>query len=126
MFKTDFGVTFKLPTSSLTYLVDYPSTSDGLLYLEALGTEDINTLHVKIISEGQPDLRLARMLRRGKFDEARNFAAAFNLDPEMVYKEQVKGLMGKLDVWQPGKKSMQEIFEEMMDYLDKIKVSHKN
>lgn len=121
---TDFSVTFKLPTSSLTYLVEYPNTSDGLLYLEAIDGEDINTLHVKIISEGQPDLRLARMLRRGKFDEARNFAAAFNLDPEMVYKEQVKGLMSKLDVWQPGKKSIQEIFEEMMDYLNKIKVGH--
>lgn len=120
----DFGVTFKLPTSPLTYLVDYPSTSDGLLYLEAHGVEDINTLHVKIISEGQPDLRLARMLRRGKFEEARNFAAAFNLDPEMVYKEQVKGLMGKLDIWQPGTKNIQEIFDEMVDYLDKIKVNY--
>ncbi|XP_060837150.1 uncharacterized protein LOC132919505 isoform X1 [Rhopalosiphum padi] len=117
----DFSVTFKLPTSSLTYLIDYPCTSDGLLYLEALGDEDINTLHVKLISEGQPDLRLARMLRRGKYDEARNFAAAFNLDPETVYKEQVKGLMGKLDVWQPGNKGIQETFDEMMDYLNKIK-----
>lgn len=120
----DFSVTFKLPTSSLTYLIDYPSTSDGLLYLEAHGDEDINTLHLKIISEGQPDLRLARMLRRGKYDEARDFAAAFNLDPETVYKEQVKGLMGKLDVWQPGTKGIQETFDLMMDYLNKIKVNY--
>lgn len=124
MFYKDFSITFKLPTSSLTYLVDYPSTSDGILYLEAHGDEDINTLHVKIISEGQPDLRLARMLRRGKYDEARNFAAAFNLDPEMVYKEQVKGLMGKLDIWQTDSKDIQKSFEEMIDYLDKIKVYH--
>lgn len=66
------------------------------------------------------------MLRRGKFDEARNFAAAFNLDPEMVYKEQVKGVMSKLDVWQAGTKSIQELFEEMMDYLNKIKVNKSN
>lgn len=123
MFESDFSVTFKLPTSPLTYLVDYPSTSDGLLYLEASGDEDINTLNVKIISEGQPDLRLARMLRRGKYDEARNFAAAFNLDPETVYKEQVKGLMGKLDVWQSGTDDLQKTFEEMIDYLNKIKVN---
>lgn len=124
MFHKDFSITFKLPTSSLTYLVDYPSTSDGILYLEAHGDEDINTLHIKIISEGQPDLRLARMLRRGKYDEARNFAAAFNLDPEMVYKEQVKGLMSKLDVWQTDSIDIQKTFEEMIDYLDKIKVYH--
>jgi len=42
------------------------------------------------------------MLRRGKYDEAQNFAATFNLDPETVYKEQVKALMGKFNVWQPG------------------------
>ncbi|XP_050441522.1 uncharacterized protein LOC126846278 [Adelges cooleyi] len=117
----DFKTTFKLPTSPLTYLVDCPGTSDGVLYLEAHGDDDINTLHVKIISEGQPDLRLARMLRRGKYDEARNFAAAFNLDPEMVYKEQVKGLMSKLDVWHPEKEGMHEVFNEMIEYLNKIK-----
>ncbi|VVC25678.1 Hypothetical protein CINCED_3A000948 [Cinara cedri] len=117
----DFIVTLKYPTSPLTYLIDYPSTSDGLLYLEAHGDEDINTFHIKIISEVQPDLRLARMLRRGKYDEARNFAAVFNLDPQMVYKEQVKGLMGKLDIWQPGTKGIEEIFDEMINYLDKIK-----
>lgn len=93
------------------------------MYLEACGDEEINTLHIKIISEGQPDLRLARMLRRGKYDEALNFAAVFNLDPEMVYKEQVKGLMKKLDVWQPENKGLQETFEEILDYLNKIKVS---
>lgn len=64
------------------------------------------------------------MLRRGKYDEARNFAAAFNLDPEMVYKEQVKGLMSKLDAWQTDSKDIQKIFEEMIDYLNKIKVYH--
>jgi len=90
--------------------------------LEAHGDGDINTLHIKIISEGQPDLRLARMLRRGKFDEAQTFAAAFNLDPETIYKEQVKGLMGKLSVWQPGTKSILETFDELIDYLNKIKV----
>lgn len=90
--------------------------------MEAFGDGDINTLHIKIISEGQPDLRLARMLRRGKFDEAQNFAAAFNLDPETVYKEIIKGLMSKLHVWQPGTKCMQKTFEEIIDYLDKIKV----
>lgn len=62
------------------------------------------------------------MLRRGKYDEALNFASVFNLDPEMVYKEQVKGLMKKLDVWQSGTKGLQEIFEEMLDYLNKIQV----
>lgn len=62
------------------------------------------------------------MLRRGKYDEARNFAAAFNLDPEMVYKEQVKGLMSKLDVWQTDSNDIQKTFEEMINYLDKIKV----
>ncbi|XP_050522143.1 uncharacterized protein LOC126894881 isoform X2 [Daktulosphaira vitifoliae] len=117
----DFKTTFKLPTSPFTYLVDYPGTSDGVLYLEAFIDDEINNLHVKIISEGQPDLRLARMLRRGKYEEARNFAATFNLDPEMVYKEQVKGLMGKLDVWQSGSNGMHECFNEMIDYLNKIK-----
>lgn len=122
IYLTDFSVIFKLPTSSLTYLIDFPSTSDGLLYLEAHGDIDINTLHVKIISEGQPDLRLARMLRRGKYEEAQNFAATFNLDPETVYKEQVKGLLSKLNVWQSGVKGIDEIFNQMIDYLNKIKV----
>lgn len=124
IFFTDFSVTLKYPTSSLIYLIDYPSTSDGLLYIEAHDDEDINTLHIKLISEVQPDLRLARMLRRGKYDDARNFAEVFNLDPQMVYKEQVKGLMGKLDVWQPETKGIQETFVEMIDYLDKIKVNY--
>jgi len=66
------------------------------------------------------------MLRRGKYDEAQNFAAAFNLDSEIVYKEQVKGLISKLNVWQPESKGVQETFEEFVDYLNKIKVYNKN
>lgn len=62
------------------------------------------------------------MLRRGKYDEALNFAATFNLDPETVYKEQVKRLMSKLDVWQSGTKGIEDTFEKMIDYLNKIKV----
>jgi len=62
------------------------------------------------------------MLRRGKYTEAQNFAATFNLDPEIVYKEQIKGLISKLNVWQSETKGMQETFEEFIDYLNKIKV----
>lgn len=66
------------------------------------------------------------MLRRGKYDEAQHFAATFNLDPEIVYKEQVKGLISKLNVLQPESKGIQKTFEEFMDYLNKIKVYLKN
>lgn len=64
------------------------------------------------------------MLRRGKYDEALNFAVTFNLDPETVYKEKVKRLVGKLDVWQSGIKGIEDTFEEVIDYLNKIKVYH--
>ncbi|XP_046673304.1 kinetochore-associated protein 1 isoform X3 [Homalodisca vitripennis] len=123
MSRPDFKVNYTLPVGDISFLVNQKG-SEEILFLEGFGTDIINTIRVKAIVESQPDLRLQRILRRGKFEEAEKFARAFSLDLEIVYKAHVQRLSQDLSPWSSTIDSQKNIFSKILEIIEKIKDHH--
>ncbi|XP_015589357.1 kinetochore-associated protein 1 [Cephus cinctus] len=118
----DFDVKFKMTVPSTTYLVDfYGSAMDDIIFLEGLRNPSniVNTISVKAISECLPEYRLARLLRRGKFDEAEVFAKNFRLDMKPIYNAKASLLMSQFDPWSNTNDQVNKV-DALIDILDKI------
>ena len=95
---------YKLAVSSSTHLVSSHPSQDSPLVLEG-GQEDVlqpelvTRLRLRAITEGVPEARLARLLKRGKFDEAEKFAARFNLEAEQIHRARSSFLLHYLSPW---------------------------
>lgn len=69
--------------------------------------------------------RLERLLQRGKFKEAENFAKIFSLDIELVYKARIKWLMSRLQLWNKiPLETLDVIFNDLFSLLKEIKVNN--
>ena len=101
-----FNVTYRLSVSWFTKLVSPHLSQDTPLVLEGsaedvLRPDLVSRLKMRGICEGVPEARLARLLKRLKFDEAEKFAASFNLDKEQIYHARASWLLNFLSPWKP-------------------------
>ena len=101
-----FAITYRLSVSWFTRLVSPHLSQDTPLVLEGsaedvLRPDLVSRLKVRGICEGVPDARLARLLKRLKFEEAEKFAASFNLDMEQVHRARASWLLNFLSPWKP-------------------------
>ncbi|PSN56350.1 hypothetical protein C0J52_03748 [Blattella germanica] len=97
-----FEKIFNISVSPSTFLVSMMSYSQEVLFVEGSknsNLEFIQSFCIKNITESQPLERLQRLLRRRKFEEAEKFAKIFNLNVEIVFKEEVKHYMELLQPW---------------------------
>ena len=96
---------YKLAVSGFTKLVE-THLSQTPLILEG-GMEDVlqpdlvTRLRLRGVTEGVPEARLARLLKRYKFDEAEKFADCFSLDKQQVYRAKSSFLLNYLSPWKP-------------------------
>ncbi|KAK2580274.1 hypothetical protein KPH14_012521 [Odynerus spinipes] len=97
----EFEEKFQISVPTTTNLVDIlNSTSGSILFIEGiLSGTDINTIRIKNIIESAPDLRLERLLKRRKFEEAEIFAKKFNLSMENIYFSRAMLLVEQLSPW---------------------------
>ena len=101
-----FNVTYRLSVSWFTLLVAPHLSQDTPLVLEGVA-EDVlrpdlvSRLKMRGICEGVPEARLARLLKRLKFEEAEKFAASFNLDKEQIHHARASWLLNFLSPWKP-------------------------
>ncbi|XP_065204006.1 kinetochore-associated protein 1 [Planococcus citri] len=118
-----FQPKFQLEVNPVSFLARNQSSLDDLLYLEGQkkDAETLGSIHLKLVSESQPEYRLERILRRGKFEEAEEFARSFNLDIEIVYKAHLKTLSNDIQPWSSGKVSLEESSAKFKDLLKKVK-----
>lgn len=130
--RVGFNIKFRLDANCSTYLARNQSSLDDLLYLEGQVNKEtpadskaVSSIHLKVISESQPEYRLERMLRRGKFEEAEEFARSFSLDVEIVYKAHLQTLSNDIQPWSTGKTSLEESSNKFKSLLHKIKVREK-
>ena len=72
-------------------------------------------------------VRLERILRRGKFDEAEKFAQTFNLNPDAIYKRKVSWLLERLSPWNTGLdlEAKAELFSDLKLCLGRLQASIK-
>ena len=59
----------------------------------------MTSLRIRGICEGNPDIRLSRLLRRNKFEEAEKCAIINKLDFEKIHQARASWLVDKLSPW---------------------------
>uniref|UniRef100_T1HS01 Rod_C domain-containing protein n=1 Tax=Rhodnius prolixus TaxID=13249 RepID=T1HS01_RHOPR len=120
----NFKVVFQLPLDSpSTYLVQDQLNCEDTLFIDGyMEHGKVNAMRIKSICISQPEFRLERLLQRGKFKEAENFAKIFSLDIELVYKARIKWLMSRLQLWNKiPLETLDVIFNDLFSLLKEIK-----
>ena len=122
-----FTVTYRLPVSWFTQLVEPHVSQDTPLLLEGsaedvLHPELVSRLKMRGICEGVPEARLARLIKRSKFDEAEKFANSFKLDKEQVFQAKAPWLLNFLSPWKAEDPSSphREAYQQLEDTLTKM------
>lgn len=96
-FFLDFSVIFSLKLSNPVHLVQLENASDEILILSKIinNAGCISELRVQCVYETQPELRLTRLIRKQRFEEAIKFAKMFNIDPVIVLKARAQAIIDK-------------------------------
>ena len=99
-----FTTTYRLAVSLFSKLVVAPLNQDTPMMLEGamddvLNPDMVTRMRIRGISEGVPEARLARLLKRNKFEEAEQFATSFALDKEQIYRSKSSWLLDFLSPW---------------------------
>ena len=88
---------------------------------DVLRPGQVDKLRVRGITEGVPEVRLDRILRRNKFVEAEKFAESFGLSKEDIYKRKVAWIRERLSPWSTDDRSDDQVlFDDLKKSLDKI------
>uniref|UniRef100_A0A8D8V9J6 Kinetochore-associated protein 1 n=1 Tax=Cacopsylla melanoneura TaxID=428564 RepID=A0A8D8V9J6_9HEMI len=101
---------------------------DGIIYVETKQSQgSVDQVFIKAMVKSRPEDRLERMLRRGKFDAAYDFARLVNLDIEIIHKARIQRIMSDLQsiTWSklhpPESDPVQELFKTLLESLNGIK-----
>ncbi|KAL1465371.1 hypothetical protein WDU94_004950 [Cyamophila willieti] len=96
---------------------------DGIIYAEtkqSQGSANLDQVFIKGMVKSRPEDRLERMLRRGKFDAAYDFARLLNLNVETIHKARIQKIMSDLQsiTWSklhpPESDPVQELFKTLL------------
>lgn len=117
-------MTFKLAVSKTTYLVETINCfMNDFIYLEGTSTTDhIDKILIKSLSEGNLNHRLERLIRRGKYDEAMEFATKFGLNKSLIYKAKASLLVSRINPWVDNSNVDEDVTELicMLDMIDDV------
>lgn len=121
---SDFEVIFQIPVSKAAFLVNLVgSVPDNISYLEGMigdGSASIfDTIRVKLLTETHPELRLARLVQRQRFDEAKEFARKFHLKPDSIYQAHAASLVARFNLRMNDDIQSSDV-DEFFAVLDKI------
>ncbi|XP_058129064.1 kinetochore-associated protein 1 [Anopheles ziemanni] len=81
-----------------TWLLQQPKNSANIYYIAGQTYKEpvVQEIELKILSETDPSLRLLKLLKIGRLDEAEVFAKQFDLDLQLVHKTRAKLLLDEL------------------------------
>jgi len=122
-----FQLTYRLKVAELCVPVAAELSVETPMVIE--GTADdvlkpdvINKLRLRGVTEGIPEVRLERILRRGRFDEAETFATTFKLNKDTVYKRKIAWTMEQLSPWNSAlsHQEKEDLFRQLKLDLDKV------
>ncbi|XP_053669915.1 kinetochore-associated protein 1 [Anopheles nili] len=88
----------EMEMSEHTWLVQQPKNSANIYYIAGQTFKEpvVQELELKILSETDPSLRLAKLIKIGRLDEAEVFAKQFELDIHLVHQARAKLLLDEL------------------------------
>uniref|UniRef100_A0A182R1W0 Uncharacterized protein n=1 Tax=Anopheles funestus TaxID=62324 RepID=A0A182R1W0_ANOFN len=85
----------EMEMSEHTWLVQQPKNSANIYYIAGLTHNEpiVQEFELKILSETDPSLRLIKLIKIGRLDEAEEFAKQFELDVQLVHQARTKQLL---------------------------------
>ncbi|KAJ8049106.1 Kinetochore-associated protein 1 [Holothuria leucospilota] len=90
---------YSLAISHHSYIAKMPPSYETIYLVEGTGKDEddtsgiVSTLRVRCLTEALPETRFHRLLHKGKFSEAEQFANLFGLDLQLVHKTRANHLM---------------------------------
>lgn len=77
-------------------LIQLESSVEDVIFLSRICSEDsVSELRLQRVYEIQPELRLAKLIRKHRFQEAEKFAKMFNLDQIIILKAKAELILEK-------------------------------
>lgn len=106
--------------SEHTWLVQQPKNSANIYYIAGLTHKEpiVQEFELKILSETDPFLRLVKLIKIGRLDEAEEFAKQFDLDVQLVHQARVKQLLDGLSSSQNAEESFGRLMKVLGDVND--------
>ncbi|XP_058462913.1 uncharacterized protein LOC131437527 [Malaya genurostris] len=114
---------YELDMNEHVWLVQQPKSAVNIYYItgNAGDKRHVQEIEMKILSETQPSLRLDKLIRTGRLDEAEVFAKQFDLSLQLIHQAKVRHLLAKLaSSRHSAAELLQEMFAKMMEILQMI------
>ncbi|CAG9812993.1 unnamed protein product [Phaedon cochleariae] len=94
----DFSNVFSLRISHPVNLVQMLSSTEDLIFVSKVFKEGkITELRLQSVYETQPELKLAKLIKRHRFEEAEQFAKTFNINPVIILKAKAQLIVDKAE-----------------------------
>lgn len=106
---TDWKSRFEIPVPATSWIINQPKLSANMYYLcgDTHGTELVQSIQMRAISETQPEHHLQTLIDRNLLNEAEKFAIEFKLSLQPVYEARARQFVSTIgnatpenaDVW---------------------------
>lgn len=114
---------YELDMAEHVWLVQQPKSAVNIYYVtgSAHDKQQVQEIEMKILSETQPSLRLDKLIRKGRLEEAEEFAKQFDLSLQLIHQAKVRCLLAQLATSKyPDGDEQQQTFARMMNVLTMI------
>uniref|UniRef100_A0A182WD88 Uncharacterized protein n=1 Tax=Anopheles minimus TaxID=112268 RepID=A0A182WD88_9DIPT len=112
----------EMDMSEHTWLVQQPKNAANIYYIAGQTQSEpiVQELEVKILSETDPSLRLVKLIKIGRLDEAEEFAKQFELDVQLVHQARAKQLLVGLGTSPEAEDSFSRLIKVLTDVNDPL------
>lgn len=114
---------YDLEMTEHVWLVQQPKSAVNIYYItgNAKDKPHVQEIEMKILSETQPSLRLEKLIRTGRLDEAEDFAKQFDLSLQCIYQAKVRLLLAQMaSSRHVSEGTHQQTFDSLMEILNVI------
>lgn len=114
---------YELDMNEYVWLVQQPKSAVNIYYITGnpYDKQYVQEVEMKILSETQPSLRLDKLIRKGRLEEAEEFAKQFDLSLQLIHQAKVRSFLAQLATSKhPDSDEQQQTFAKMMEVLKMI------
>ncbi|VEN64327.1 unnamed protein product, partial [Callosobruchus maculatus] len=125
LLRPNFTQVFSVELSHPVYLI--PCIASDEMYIISKVHSDSTGLELRFqyIYEVEPELRLKKLVRRQRFQEAEEFAKTFNISTEIILKAKVEQIIEKTDCDSDDIDSLLSLMDGIQDNLFKLGLCNK-
>ncbi|XP_055536663.1 uncharacterized protein LOC129725174 [Wyeomyia smithii] len=114
---------YDLEMNEYVWLVQQPKSAVNIYYITGNPKDKphVQEIEMMILSETQPSLRLEKLIRKGRLDEAEDFAKQFDLSLQCIYQAKIRLLLAQMAASRHSAgETYQHTFDKLMEILNMI------